>query len=147
MVFDDQHPAIWFLNQHLARGHQNPEIGDCRLRRETKSLPKLLFKRALNRVELAVLRAAARSHQTVADAIHLDPGEGLLNHRLLAGIERLCGHIDSGHTDAREEPEQEAVGELRILVEFGHFLCDRPGPIDFERQYRARAAIWKLRHM
>src|SRR5664280_78217 len=80
MVIDHHDAAIWFLDENLARGHQDSEVGDGGLRREAKSFRKLLFEGTLDRVELTVLGAAASSHQAVANAINLDSGQRLLDH-------------------------------------------------------------------
>ena len=84
MIIDHHDAAIWRLAENLARGHQDPEIGDRSLRREAKPLPKRLLEGTLDRVELTILCAAASSNQAVTNAINLDPGERLLYHGLLA---------------------------------------------------------------
>src|SRR5271165_2770350 len=89
MVIDNHDAAIWHLEENLARGHQDSEVGDGGLRREAKPLRQLLFEGTLDRVELTVLCAAASSHQAVANAINLDSGKSLLDHGLLAGIQRF----------------------------------------------------------
>src|SRR5271169_2611844 len=101
MVIDNHDAAIWYLDENLARGHQDSEVGDGSLRRETKPLRKLLFEGTLDRVELTVLCAAASSHQAVANAINFDPGESLLNHGLLAGVQRFCRHVNRGDMNPR----------------------------------------------
>src|ERR1039458_5630115 len=62
MVIDNHDTAFWLLDEDLARGHQDSEVGDGGLRREAKSLRKLLFEGTLDRVELTVL-CAARSEE------------------------------------------------------------------------------------
>ena len=71
MVIDHHDAAIWHLDENLARGHQDSEVGDGGLRREAKPLRKLLFEGTLDRVELTVLCAAASSNQAVPNAINL----------------------------------------------------------------------------
>src|SRR5271165_6733115 len=104
MVIDHHDAAIRYLDKNLARGHQDSEVGDGGLRREAKSLRELLFEGTLDRVELAVLCAAASSNQAVPNAIHLDSGECLLDHRLLAGIQGSRRHVNRGHMNSRIEP-------------------------------------------
>src|SRR6516162_8566014 len=87
MVIDHYDTAIRFLDENSARGHQNPEVGDGGLRREAKSLRKFLFEGALDRIELTALCAAAGPNQAVANAVHLDSGQRLLDHGLLTGIQ------------------------------------------------------------
>src|SRR5271167_3036215 len=114
MVIDNHDTAIWFLDENLARGNQDSEVGDGSLRREAKPLRKLLFEGTLDRVELTVLCAAAGSNQAVPNAINLDSGKCLLDHGLLAGIQRFRRHVHRGNVNSRIEPLQEAVGELRL---------------------------------
>src|SRR5271157_4161248 len=101
MVIDNHDAAIWHLDKNLARGHQDSEVGDGGLRRETKPLRKLLFEGTLDRIELAVLCAAAGSNQAVPNAINLDPGECLLDHGLLAGVQGFCRHVNRGNVNSR----------------------------------------------
>src|SRR5271157_1271863 len=116
MVIDYHDAAIWYLDENLARGHQDSEVGDRSLRREAKPLRKLLFEGTLDRVELTVLCAAAGSNQAVPNAINLDSGERLLDHGLLAGIQRFRRHVNRGDVKSRIEPLQEAVGQLRFAI-------------------------------
>src|SRR5713101_6493058 len=102
-IIDHHHPAVRQLKQYFAWRHQNSEIGDRSLRREAKPLSELLFKRALDSVELPVLRAAASPDEAVADSIHLDPGQRLFNDGLFTGIKRFRGHVNGGHADTRME--------------------------------------------
>src|SRR5664280_416268 len=104
MVIDHHDTAIWLLDENLARGHQNSEVGDGGLRREAKPLRKLLFEGTLDRVELTVLCAAASPNQAVANAINLDSGQRLLNHGLLAGVQGFCRHVNRGDMNSRMEP-------------------------------------------
>src|ERR1039458_4188380 len=101
MVIDHHDTAIWLLDENLARGHQDSEVGDGSLRREAKPLRKLLLAGHPNPVELAVLCAAASSPQAVANAINFDPGERLLNHGLLAGVQGFRRH-EIGRASCRE---------------------------------------------
>src|SRR5450631_3380361 len=112
MVIDYHDAAIWHLDENLARGHQDSEVGDGCLRREAKPLCKFLFEGTLDRVELAVLCAAASSNQAVPNAINLDSGKSLLDHGLLAGIQGFRRHVNRGNVNPRIEPLQEAVGKL-----------------------------------
>src|SRR5664279_4077894 len=122
MIIDYHDAAIWGFDENLARRHQNSEVGDGGLRRETKPLRKLLFERTLDRVELTILCAAASSNQAVANAINLDSGERLLDHGLLAGIQGFRRHVNRGDVNSRIEPLQEAVGELRFPIQFHGLL-------------------------
>ena len=51
IIIDHHDAAIWVLDENLARGHQNSEVGDQQLAaRSEKSLPKLLFEESLDGV-------------------------------------------------------------------------------------------------
>src|SRR6266567_6946912 len=102
-IIDHHHSAVWQLKQYFAWRHQDSEIGDRSLRRETEPLPEFLFKRALDSVELSVLGAAASSDEAVADSLNLDPGQRLFNDGLFTGIKRFRGHVNRGHADTRME--------------------------------------------
>src|ERR1035438_4191309 len=80
MVIDHHDTAIWYLDENLPRGHHDSEVGDGCPRRGGKPPRKLLFEGTLDGVKLAVLCAAASSHQAVPNAINLDPGKSLLDH-------------------------------------------------------------------
>ena len=112
MVIHHYHTTILYLDQNLARRCQDSEVGDGGLRREAKSLRKLLFEGVLDRVELAVLCAAAGSNQVVVNPINLNPCQRLLNAGLLAQIQRFRWHINCGNVNFRIEPLQEAISEL-----------------------------------
>src|SRR5271157_5933178 len=146
MVIDDHDAAIWHLDKDLARGHQDSEVGDGGLRREAKSLRKLLFEGTLDRIELTVLCAAASSHQAVANAINLDSGERLFDHGLLAGIQRFRRHVNRGDVNSRIEPLQEAVGKLRFPIQFHGLLRYVSVTVKFERQHRVDAAVRSIWH-
>src|ERR1035438_1308023 len=146
MVIYNHDAAIWHLDENLARGHQDSEVGDGGLRREAKSLRKLLFEGTLDRVELAVLCAAASSHQAVANAINFDPGERLLNHGLLAGIQGFRRHVNRGDMNSRIEPLQEAVGQLRFPIQFHGLLRYVSVTVKFERQHQADAVVRSEEH-
>src|SRR5208283_5192660 len=103
MVIDYHDAAIWVFDENLARGHQYSEVGDRSLRREAKPLRKLLFEGTLDRIELTVLCAAASSHQAVPNAINLDSGKSLLDHGLLAGVQRFRRHVNRGDMNSRIE--------------------------------------------
>src|SRR5271157_5215010 len=132
--------------ENLARGHHDSEVGDGGLRREAKPLRKLLFEGTLDRVELAVLCAAASSNQAVANAINFDPGERLLNHGLLAGIQRFRRHVNRGDMNSRIEPLQEAVGEFRFPIQFHGLLRYVSITVKFERQHQADAVVRSTWH-
>src|ERR1019366_3634133 len=146
MVIDYHDAAIWVFDENLARGHQDSEVGDGSLRREAKPLRKLLFEGTLDRVELAVLCAAASSHQAVPNVINFDPGERLLNHGLLAGIQRFRRHVNRGNVNSRIEPLQEAVRELRFPIQFHGLLRYVSITVKFERQHRVDAAVRSIWH-
>src|SRR5271157_1378938 len=132
--------------ENLARGHHDSEVGDGSLRREAKSLRELLFEGTLDRIKLTVLCAAASSHQAVANAINFDPGERLLDHCLLAGIQGFRRHVNRGDVNPRIEPLQEAVGELRFPIQFHGLLRYVSVTVKFERQHRVDAAVRSIWH-
>src|SRR5664280_2632231 len=146
MVIDDHDAAIWFLNENLARGHQDSEVGNGGLRREAKSLRELLLEGTLDRVKLTVLCAAASSNQAVPNAINLDSGKSLLDHGLLAGIQRFRRHVNRGDMNSRIEPLQEAVGQLRFPIQFHCLLRYASVSVKFERQHRVDAAVRSIWH-
>src|SRR5271157_1159671 len=146
MVIDYHDAAIWLLDEHLARGHQDSEVGNGSLRREAKPLRKLLFERTLDGVELTVLCAAASSHQAVPNAINFDPGERLLDHGLLAGIQGFRRHVNRGDMNSRIEPLQEAVGQLRFPIQFHGLLRYVPITVKFERQHQVGTAVRSIWH-
>ena len=146
MVIDHHDAAIWHLDENLARGHQDSEVGDGGLRREAKPLRKLLFEGTLDRVELTVLCAAASSNQAVPNAINFDPGERLLDHGLLAGIQGFRRHVNRGDMNSRIEPLQEAVGELRFPIQFHGLLRYVSVTVKFERQHQVDAAVRSIWH-
>src|SRR5664280_3199232 len=141
MVIDYHDAAIRHLDKDLARGHQDSEVGDGGLRREAKPLRKLLFEGTLDRVELTVLCAAASSNQAVPNAINLDSGKSLLDHGLLAGIQRFRRHVNRGDMNSRIEPLQEAVGELRFPIQFHGLLRYVSVTVKFERQHQVDLSL------
>src|SRR5664280_717803 len=146
MVIDDHDAAIWFLDENLARGHQDSEVGNGGLRREAKPLRELFFEGTLDGVELTVLCAAASPNQAVPNAINLDSGKSLLDHCLLAGIQEFRRHVNRGNMNSRIEPLQEAIGELRFPIQFHGLLRYVSVSVKFERQHRAGAAVRSIWH-
>src|SRR5258708_953450 len=111
-ILHDQQSAVRHLDHHLARGHQNPEVGHGRLRREAEPLRQPFLVLSLDCVELSFLRTATGSNQAVANPIELNSGESLLHDRLLTGVQGLRGHINCSHADTWIKSLQESVREL-----------------------------------
>ena len=100
-----------------------------------------------DRVELTFLGAAAGSHQAVANFVEFDPGESLLDDRLLTSVQGFGGHIDRSHANAWAEPGEQGVRELFFPGEFHSFLRQMTLAIKFEREDRHRAALQNVWHV
>ena len=87
------------FNPHLARGNEDAEIRNRRLRPIQESFGDGTFVFGFDSIELAVFRRATRTDQLELHAIDLDTFHRLLDVRLLGFIEHTAGNIESRHTN------------------------------------------------